>query len=56
VFEGDVLSTELSVEGTHPLAGATAGLADLRALVQAERAGAEGPAPVLDWRFVGLMP
>jgi len=55
VFEGDVLSTELTVEGTHGLTGSTAGLADLRAVVQAERAGADAPAPVLDWRFVGLM-
>jgi acyl dehydratase len=56
VFEGDVLSTELSVEGTHALTGSSAGLADLRAVVHAEREGAKAAFPVLDWRFVGLMP
>jgi acyl dehydratase len=55
VFEGDVLSTELRVEGAHRLAGSSAGLADLRAVVHAEREGADAPSPVLDWRFVGLM-
>ena len=55
VFEGDVLSTELTVEGTHALEGSAGGLADLRAVVHAERDGADGPSPVLDWRFVGLV-
>ena len=50
VFEGDVLRTELRVE--H--AGSRRRLVDLRALVSAERAGAE-PAPVLDWRFVAVV-
>jgi acyl dehydratase len=55
VFEGDVLSTELTVEGTHALVGSAAGLTDLRAVVHAEREGADVPSAVLDWRFVGLM-
>lgn len=61
VFEGDVLRTEVTVEGIHPAAGG--GLVDLRAVVYAERAadsarrGPEAPVeetPVLDWRFVAL--
>jgi acyl dehydratase len=49
VFEGDVLRTELSVEHAGP-----DGLVSLRALVSAERPGAE-PAPVLDWSFVAVV-
>jgi acyl dehydratase len=48
VFEGDVLATELTVEGVHPVADA--GLVELRAVTSAEDRG-----EVLDWRFVGLM-
>ncbi|MDQ3645029.1 MAG: MaoC family dehydratase [Actinomycetota bacterium] len=52
VFEGDVLRTELHVEGTA--AGEQGGRAQLRALVSAVRE--EGvPEPVLDWRFVALV-
>jgi hypothetical protein len=51
VFEGDVLSTELTVEAVHPLE--TGGLVDLRAVTTAERDGEA--APVLDWRFLGVM-
>jgi acyl dehydratase len=47
VFEGDVLSTELSVEGVRPLDDG--GLVELRAATSADRG------EVLDWRFVGLM-
>jgi len=54
VFEGDALSTELTVEGTEPLDGG-GGLVDLRAMVRAEREGANGAVPVLDWRLVALM-
>lgn len=53
VFEDDVLATELTVEGLHPLSGG-GGLVDLRARTSADR-GEPDPAPVLDWRFVGLM-
>ena len=52
VFEGDVLRTELRVEGVEP--AADGGLVDLRALVSAHRPDDE-EAPVLDWRFVALV-
>ncbi len=52
VFEGDVLRTELRVEGVEPAADGR--LVDLRALVSAHRPNAE-QAPVLDWRFVALV-
>lgn len=65
VFEGDMLSTELAIEGLHPLAGGKSGpgLVELRARVTAERgqsavrAGFEagGRNDVLDWRFIALM-
>jgi len=51
VFEGDVLSTELTVGEIHPLE--RGGLVDLRAVTSADRG--EGSQPVLDWRFLGLM-
>lgn len=54
VFEGDALSTELTVVGTEPLDGG-GGLVDLRAVVSAEREGTDGAVPVLDWRLVALM-
>jgi acyl dehydratase len=52
VFEGDVLRTELHIEGVEP--AAHGGLIDLRALVSAHRPDDE-EAPVLDWRFVALV-
>jgi 2-methylfumaryl-CoA hydratase len=55
VFEGDVLGTELTVSATQPLDRSAAVLADLRAVVHADRDSGEPPAPVLDWRFVGLV-
>jgi acyl dehydratase len=55
VFEGDVLATELTVEGVHPLGAGEAGLVDLRAVTSAHREGSEGQVGVLDWRFIGLM-
>ena len=51
VFEGDVLSSDLTVEAVHPLE--TGGLVDLRAVTTAERDGEQSQ--VLDWRFLGLM-
>ena len=54
VFEGDVLSTTVEVEGRHELDGANAGLLDLRAVVGADR-GEEEDAPVLDWRAVAVI-
>ncbi len=53
VFEGDVLSLELSLEAKHALAHA--GLVDLRALVRADRDGGGQLDDVLDWRFLGVM-
>ena len=52
VFEGDVLRTEVHVEGVEMTAHG--GLVDLRALVSAHRPDVE-EAPVLDWRFVALV-
>ncbi len=54
VFEGDVLSTELTVTASRPLAGVDASLVDLRALVHAQRGGEGELEPVLDWRFVAV--
>jgi acyl dehydratase len=54
VFEGDILGTELTLDGKHELADG--GLLDLHAVVFADRAdGSAEHEPVLDWRFVGLM-
>jgi acyl dehydratase len=55
VFEGDILSTEVTVTAVHPLERdrVGGGLVDLRAVVTTERAGSL--TPVLDWRFIGLM-
>jgi acyl dehydratase len=54
VFEGDILGTELTLEGKHALGDG--GLLDLHAMVYADRADASAEhEPVLDWRFVGLM-
>ena len=51
VFEGDILSTELSVDEVHPRE--RGGLVDLHAVTSADRG--EGAEPVLDWRLLGLM-
>ncbi|HET9771039.1 MAG TPA: MaoC family dehydratase [Acidimicrobiia bacterium] len=53
VFEGDVLRTEVTVDGVHPLA--RGGLVDLHALVWADHGDGEPEEPVLDWRFIALM-
>ena len=55
VFDGDVLSTDLTVNATRRLEQADAGLVDLGAVVHADRGEADGPVAVLDWRFLGLM-
>ncbi len=55
VFEDDVLATELTVEALRELDDADASLAELRAVVHADREGAEGPEAVLDWRLVALV-
>lgn len=53
VFEGDALSTELTIEDAEPVPGG--GLVDVRAVVAAQRAGDQARLPVLDWRFVALV-
>jgi acyl dehydratase len=53
VFEGDVLRTEVHVDGVSPLESG-GGTARLRALVSAVR-GEGDPVAVLDWRFVALV-
>ena len=58
VFEGDILSSELTVEEKHPL-DRGGGLLDLSVQVSAER-GPEAPEPgqsarVLDWRVIVAM-
>ncbi len=53
VFEGDVLRTEVTVDGVHPLA--QGGMVDLHAVVWADHGDGEPEEPVLDWRFIALM-
>jgi acyl dehydratase len=55
VFEGDILSTELTAGEILPLEHADAALADLRAVVRADRDPAGRSDEVLDWRFVGVV-
>jgi len=55
VFEGDILSTVITVEAKHPLHEPDAGLLDLRAVVGADRGGPDGRQTVLDWRLVAVM-
>jgi 2-methylfumaryl-CoA hydratase len=55
VFEGDVLSVELELSEKMPLEKAGADLADLRAIVHADRGTGEPPEQVLDWRFLGVL-
>jgi acyl dehydratase len=54
VFEGDVLRTEVAVQGVEPLEGG-GGLASLRGLVAAVRGGEGDAEPVLDWSFLALV-
>jgi len=55
VFEGDVLSTEVSVVAAEAAEGRDATLADLRAIVHADRGTGDPPEQVLDWEFVGVL-
>ena len=56
VFEGDVLSVELElVRARRRSTAASATLADLRAVVHADRGAGEPPEQVLDWRFLGVL-
>ena len=54
VFEGDILATEVTLEGVRPLAEG-GGLVELRAQVRADRDGLDAPVDVLDWRLVGVV-
>ena len=54
VFEGDVLSSEVTIEGVRALSHVDASLVDLRAIVHAHRDDQDAQ-PVLDWRFVAVM-
>jgi citrate lyase beta subunit/acyl dehydratase len=53
-FEGDVLRSEITIEGLEPLADG--GLLHARILVSARGDDDDDPRPVLDWRLSGLMP
>ncbi len=55
VFEGDVLSVELELSELHGLDDDGATLADLRAIVHADRGTGEPAEQVLDWRFLGVL-
>jgi acyl dehydratase len=55
VFEGDILSTELTVDSTLMLDGTDATLADLRAIVRADRGPGSSSDEVLDWRFLAVV-
>jgi acyl dehydratase len=55
VYEGDILSTLVTVEDTHELDDVDAGIVEVRAVMHAEREGADEPQPVLDWRLAGAM-
>ena len=50
-----MLSTEVTVVATSPLEQPDATLADLRAIVHADRGTGEPPEQVLDWAFVGVL-
>ncbi len=54
VFEGDVLSVEMELVERRPVEGLGATLADLRAIVHADRGTGEEAEQVLDWRFLGV--
>ena len=56
VYEGDTLTTEITLERVEPLDDAGGRLAHLRARVTARRIADGEQVPVLDWRFVGVMP
>lgn len=55
VFEGDMLSTEVTYEGEIQLDRSGAALADLRAIVHADRGTGEPAEQVLDWAFLGVL-
>jgi acyl dehydratase len=54
VYEGDILSTELTIVSVDPLDQPHATLVDARAVVHADRGGGEEPDQVLAWEFLGV--
>lgn len=55
VFEGDILSTEVTIVAKTALDHIDATLVDLRAIVHADRGHAEKPEQVLAWEFLGVL-
>jgi 2-methylfumaryl-CoA hydratase len=55
VYEGDILSTELTIVALDPLDQLDATLIDARAVVHADRGSGEEPDQVLAWEFLGVM-
>jgi len=53
-FEGDLLRSEVTLEGVEPLDDG--GLVHARIVVAAQARDDDDPRPVLDWRLTGLMP
>jgi acyl dehydratase len=54
VYEGDVLSTELTIVAADPLDHPHATLVDARAVVHADRGNGDEPDQVLAWEFLGV--
>jgi acyl dehydratase len=54
VYEGDILSSEVTITAAEPLDHADATLVDARAVVHADRGSGEEPDQVLAWEFVGV--
>ncbi len=55
VFENDILSTEIAIVATQRLSSPGTTLAELRAIVHADRGAGEQPEQVLDWTFLGVL-
>ena len=55
VFEGDILSTVVTIVTKSQLDSADAELAELRAVVHADRGTGEPAEQVLDWSFLGVL-
>ena len=55
VFEGDILSTEVTIVAKIALDHVDATLVDLRAIVHADRGHAEKPEQALAWEFLGVL-
>ena len=55
VFEGDILSTVVTIVTKSEIDGVEADLAELRAVVHADRGAGEPAEQVLDWSFLGIL-